>query len=65
MAEHRRSMQALHRVSSAAAQLATQTAPRHLRAVEDHELAPEDSTVVSLAAERARRAGHPAGSNLR
>ena len=66
MAEHRRSMRALQRVSSSAAQLAASAAPRHLQlvnpSVTNKELADTDNTIVSLAAERARRAGHPAGS---
>lgn len=69
MAEHRRSMRALERVSMNAARVAETTASRHLQAVPadalNHELADGPRNVVSLAAVRARRAGHPAGSGLR
>jgi hypothetical protein len=69
MAEHRRSMRALERVSANAARVAESTAARHLQAVpadaSHGEVEPGSENVVSLAARRARRAGHPAGSNLR
>ena len=69
MAEHRRSMRALERVSSNAARVAETTATRHLQAVPADalqlEVADGPKNVVSLSAARARRSGHPAGSALR
>jgi len=66
MAEHRRSMRALGRVSESAARVAQTTATRHLQAVPGPAVAPDGAedpdNIVSLAAMRARRAGHPAGS---
>jgi hypothetical protein len=69
MAEHRRSMKALQRVSANAARLAEETAARHLQLVPEAavrpELADDPENVVSMAAARARKAGHPAGSARR
>jgi hypothetical protein len=69
MAEHRRSMRALERVSSNAARIAETTAARHLQVVPADalhlELADGPKNVVSLAAARARRSGHPAGTGIR
>ena len=73
MAEYRRSMRALERVAASAARQAEATARRHLHVVPapEDKLAPvkqpvsgepRPENVVSLAARRARRAGHPAGS---
>ncbi len=72
MAEHRRSMRALERVSSSAARVAETTGARHLQAVPGdvtepaivRELVERDENVLSLAAARARRSGHPAGSRI-
>jgi hypothetical protein len=69
MAEHRRSMRALERVSSNAGRVAETTGARHLQVVPSDALQMERAdgprNVVSLAAVRARRSGHPAGSGLR
>ena len=67
MAEHRRSMRALERVSASAARQAEAIAQRHLHVVPAPEETPAPAdpvveNVVSLAARRARRAGHPAGT---
>ena len=56
-------MQALRKVTVSAAEVAERT--RHLHVVRTP--GPDvqvDTTVVSLAAVRARRAGHPAGADL-
>jgi hypothetical protein len=60
MAEHRRSMHALRRVAVSAAEVAERTRHLHVVRTADVEV---DTTVVSLAAERARRAGHPSVTN--
>lgn len=64
-------MNALERVSANAARVAEATAVRHLYAVpgrgpigEGLRLAGRDENVVSLAAARTRRSGHPAGTGI-
>ena len=66
-------MSALERVSANAGRVAEATAARHLQAVpgrdpngEGPRLEPvdRDENVVSLAAARARRSGHPAGTGI-
>jgi hypothetical protein len=56
MAEHRRSMHALRRAAAKAATEATVTSAARPVA------GPESDNVRSLAAARAKRSGHPAGS---
>jgi hypothetical protein len=60
MADHRRSMRALRKVSAAAASEAERTAPARVSTAGEVDAAHDN--VTSLAAARARRSGHPAGS---
>ncbi len=53
-------MHALRRVAVSAAEVAERTRHLHVVRTADVEV---DTTVVSLAAERARRAGHPSVTN--
>jgi hypothetical protein len=64
IAEHRRSMQALSRVAAEAKKKAVDTAAARPSDV-DADAPQQDANVRSLAARRARRAGHPAGSARR
>ncbi len=61
-------MRALERVATNAARVAETTAARHLQAVPADalklELGDGPRNVVSLAAARARRSGHPAGTGI-
>ncbi len=56
-------MQALRKVTVSAAEVAQRSRHLHVVRMPEHDVE-VDTTVVSLAAVRARRAGHPAGADL-